>query len=154
MPPKQRVRLSRSTSALTRLAASRAAESSQEREARIDEDRIRHAASRAAETPNQTRNRVDNQRTRQAAARAAESSQQREARLDEDRARNAASIAATSCFKSSWKSCPKTDSQWRSAYKASSFQGSTLDIHRRWSISIQSRQQLRGLSSVWYRKNG
>jgi hypothetical protein len=51
MPPKKRASLGRSTSATRRMAACRAAETSEQKEARREEARTRHATARAAETP-------------------------------------------------------------------------------------------------------
>jgi hypothetical protein len=76
------------------MATARAAETSDERQVRLEEDRTRHAVSRAAETPEQTRIRLDDQCTRQAASRAVETPEQTRTRVDDQRSRQAASRAA------------------------------------------------------------
>jgi len=71
MPPQKRGFLGRSTSAARRMAASRAAETSEQKEARREEGRTRHATARAAETPEQGQARRENDRTRRSTSRAA-----------------------------------------------------------------------------------
>jgi len=94
MPVKKRASLGRSTSAARRMAATRAAEDSEDTRTRLDGQRARQAASRAAEGSEDTRTRLDGQRIRQAASRAAESPERRQGRREEDRASHVASRAA------------------------------------------------------------
>ena len=124
MPPKRRTSLGRTTSASRRMAATRAAESSEQTSSRLADQRIRQAASRATETqgqgqarrdedrtrrvvsraaknPEQTSSRVAGQRTRQAASRAVETQEEAQARREEDCARHAISRAAESTERTS-----------------------------------------------------
>ncbi|CAF4976546.1 unnamed protein product [Rotaria sp. Silwood1] len=78
------------------MAAVRAAETEEQRQARCEEDRTRNAVSRAAETAEQTSSRLAGQRTRQAASRTVETPEELRARRDQDRAWHAASRAAES----------------------------------------------------------
>ncbi|CAF1473532.1 unnamed protein product [Rotaria sordida] len=94
MPVKKRASLGRSTSAARRMAATRAAEDSEDTRIRLDGQRARQAASRAAEDSEDTRTRLDGQRARQAASIAAESPERRQGRREEDRARHAATRGA------------------------------------------------------------
>ncbi|CAF4785504.1 unnamed protein product, partial [Rotaria sp. Silwood2] len=93
MPRQRGTSLARSTAASRRMAAFRATETPEQRQARREEDRARHTTSRAVETPEQTQTRLADQRTRQAASRAAEAPEQGQARREEDRARHADSRA-------------------------------------------------------------
>jgi hypothetical protein len=94
MPPKRSTSLGRRTSASTRMAASRAAETAEQRQTRREEDRTRHGVTRAAETPEQEQVRRQQDRSRQADSRAAEAPEQGQARRQEDRSRHADSRAA------------------------------------------------------------
>ncbi|XP_071577140.1 uncharacterized protein [Temnothorax nylanderi] len=76
-----------------RNAESRASETTQQREARLEENRKRNAESRAVETTQQLEARLEENRKRNAESRAAETTQQLEARLEENRKRNAESRA-------------------------------------------------------------
>ena len=80
------------------MAASRAAETEEQGQARRDGARTRQVASRTAETPEETHIRLDEQRTRQAASRAVETPEQGEARRGTDRSRRSASRAARWTF--------------------------------------------------------
>jgi len=59
MPPKRRARLSRSTPTANRMASSRAAETPEERQTRLGDQRKRQSAARAAETLEQRQVRLD-----------------------------------------------------------------------------------------------
>ena len=72
MSHKKRSSLGRSTSASRRMVAFRAAETPEQTNTWLGDQRTRQAASRAADTPEQTSTRLGDQRTRQAASRAAE----------------------------------------------------------------------------------
>jgi uncharacterized membrane-anchored protein len=62
----------------------RAAETSQQRQARLEQNRTGNAESRAAETPQQRQARLEQNRTGNAESRAAETPQQRQARLEQN----------------------------------------------------------------------
>ncbi|CAF1448674.1 unnamed protein product [Rotaria sp. Silwood1] len=81
-----------------RQAASRAAESPERRQGRRVHDRARHAASRAAESPEQRQGRRKEDRARHAATRGAEDPIQRRTRSEDQRRRQAASRAAQWTF--------------------------------------------------------
>ncbi|XP_066939178.1 uncharacterized protein [Macrobrachium rosenbergii] len=66
MPPKKRHCIGAKTSGARRMAAYRAAETSDQRKARLEEQRARNAASRAAETLEQRKTRLENNRMRAA----------------------------------------------------------------------------------------
>ena len=78
----------------TRQGVLRAAETPEQRQIRLDDQRGRQAASRIAENPEHRRARLDDQCTRQVVSRTAENSKQRQTRLDNKRTRQAASRAA------------------------------------------------------------
>jgi hypothetical protein len=90
MPPKGRARISRSSSAANRMAVSRAAETSEQRQVRLDNDRARHEISRATETPEHRQVRLDNDRARHEILRATEMLEQRQTRLSDQRTKHAA----------------------------------------------------------------
>ena len=94
MTPKRRTRLSRSTSAANRMAAIRAAETSEGRQTQIDNQRTREAASRRVETSEERQIRIGIQLTRQTTSRAAETPDQIRARSEDQRTRQAALRAA------------------------------------------------------------
>ena len=93
MPPKKS-NIGRSTRHARQLSASRAAETSEERDARRETDRIRASTSRAAETSEERDARVENLRVRASTSRAAETSQQHDVRVADLRARASTSRAA------------------------------------------------------------
>ena len=93
MPPKKRSSIGRSSSASKRISISRANETTEQREARLDDSRVTAATSRRNETPEQKEARLDDLRARAATSRANETTEQREARLDDLRARAATSRA-------------------------------------------------------------
>jgi hypothetical protein len=96
MPKKTRSSsLGRKTPASRRMVASRAAETLEQTDSRLEEQRTRQATSRAVETPEQTFSRLEEQRTRQVTSRAAETPSQRQTRRNDDRTRHAA-VRATS----------------------------------------------------------
>ena len=98
MPVKKRASLGRSTSAARRMAATRAAEDSEDARTRLDGQRARQAASRAAESPERRQSRREDDRARHAASRAAENPIQRRTRSEDQRRRQAASRAAQWTF--------------------------------------------------------
>jgi hypothetical protein len=66
------------------MVASRAAETLEQTDSRLEEQRTRQATSRAVETPEQTFSRLEEQRTRQVTSRAAETPSQRQTRRNDD----------------------------------------------------------------------
>ncbi|GBO33182.1 hypothetical protein AVEN_64425-1 [Araneus ventricosus] len=63
----------------------RACEAPEQRDARVEQSRLRVPASRAIETPEVLRDRFEEDRHRMAASRANETAEQKEARVEEDR---------------------------------------------------------------------
>ena len=96
MPAKRRVRLSRSTSAASRMATSRAAETSEQRQSRMEQDRVRHLSARSEETSEQQQSRLEDDRVRHMSARRGETLAQRQVRLQEDRERHVTTRASES----------------------------------------------------------
>ncbi|RCN49935.1 hypothetical protein ANCCAN_03971 [Ancylostoma caninum] len=94
MPPKKRASLSRVDQKAKQMRESRAAETTEQRDARLQQNRLRMAESRAAETSEQRDTRLEENRLRMAESRAAETSEERDSRLDENRLRMAESRAA------------------------------------------------------------
>ncbi|GBN49412.1 hypothetical protein AVEN_258555-1 [Araneus ventricosus] len=62
-------------------------ETPEQREARVEQSRVKMSASRALETPEVRRDRLEEDRHRRAASRANETTEQREARVEENRVR-------------------------------------------------------------------
>jgi hypothetical protein len=89
MPLKKRIALGRVTSSAKKKAEYRASESIQQREARLEDQRIRQSQLRESETPQQARTRLQEQQIRQAQLRASETTQEVEARLEADQIRHA-----------------------------------------------------------------
>ncbi|RCN45089.1 hypothetical protein ANCCAN_08899 [Ancylostoma caninum] len=77
-----------------RTAESRAAETSLQRETRLEDNRLRIVESRAAETSDQRDSRLEGQRRRAAESRIVETPEQRETRLEDNRLRMEESRAA------------------------------------------------------------
>ena len=67
--------LGRSISAKDRTTISRATETAEERESRLEQDRTKHATLRQAESSEEWQNRIGQERARRAASRAAETPQ-------------------------------------------------------------------------------
>ena len=85
MPPKRRSSLGRSTSAARRMEALRGAETPEETQTRVGDQRARQAASRAVETSECKENRLHQNRARRAVSSAAERPQQRRSRSEDQR---------------------------------------------------------------------
>lgn len=86
MPPK-RQSIGRSTSRARQAKALRASETQEQREARVEADRLQTAQARASETQAQREARVEANRSQTAQARASETQEQREARRIAERSR-------------------------------------------------------------------
>ena len=91
MPPKRRSSLGRSTSAARRMEALRGAETPEETQTRVGDQRARQTASRAVETSEDKENRQDQNRARRAVSRASETPQLRRSRSEDQRQQQAVS---------------------------------------------------------------
>ncbi|EPB70224.1 hypothetical protein ANCCEY_10689 [Ancylostoma ceylanicum] len=94
MPPKKRDSPGRVDPRTKRVQDSRTSETPEEREARLEDNRIRNAESRAAETTERRNARLEQNRLRVAESSATETHEQRETRTEENRLRTADSRAA------------------------------------------------------------
>ncbi|GBL58862.1 hypothetical protein AVEN_91114-1 [Araneus ventricosus] len=87
MPPKKRQSIGEVHPKTRRTKVMRACETPEQRDARVEQSRLRMSASRAIETHEVRRDRLEEDRHRRAASRANETTEQREARVEENRVR-------------------------------------------------------------------
>ncbi|GBM85057.1 hypothetical protein AVEN_31204-1 [Araneus ventricosus] len=93
MPPKKRQSIGQVHPKTRRAKVMRACEAPEQRDARVEQRRLRMSAPRAIETPEVWRDRLEKDRLRMSAATAIETPEVRRDRLEEDRHRRAASRA-------------------------------------------------------------
>ncbi|GBM11127.1 hypothetical protein AVEN_243003-1 [Araneus ventricosus] len=87
MPPKKRQSIGQVHPKTRRAKVMRVCGIPEQRDARVEQSRLRMSASRAIETPEVRRYRLEEDRHRRAASRANETTEQREARVEENRVR-------------------------------------------------------------------
>ncbi|GBM00524.1 hypothetical protein AVEN_77338-1 [Araneus ventricosus] len=85
MPPKKRQSSGQVHPKTRRARVMRACETPEQRDARVEQSRLRMSASRSIETPEVRRDRLEEDLHRRAASRANETTEQREARVEENR---------------------------------------------------------------------
>ena len=140
MPPKKS-NIGRSTRHAQQVAASRAGETIEIRNARLETDRIRASTSRIAETPEERDSRIENLRVRASTSRAAETSQQHDVRVEDLRARASASRASAT---------PEERDTRREAERSRQTRSRTKSISRKQrSITIKTM----GPIPSWWRKS-
>ncbi|XP_067129653.1 uncharacterized protein [Centruroides vittatus] len=88
MPPK-RQSIGRSTSQARKKKALRASETDEQRESRLETNRVRTAQARSSQTNEQRESRLETDRVRTAQARSSQTNEQRESRLETNRVRTA-----------------------------------------------------------------
>ncbi|XP_036319030.1 stress response protein nst1-like [Rhagoletis pomonella] len=92
--PRKRIEIGRTTASARKHKAKRAAETQEQRKARLEAERVRTALVRSSETEEQRQERLEKARLRAAERRAYERTDQREKRLQSSRIRMALSRAA------------------------------------------------------------
>ncbi|XP_054290927.1 uncharacterized protein LOC129005912 [Macrosteles quadrilineatus] len=92
--PRKKSNIGRTTRKARQHAAIRAAETSEDRDARLEDQRVRASTSRAAETHEQRDARLEDQRVRASTSRAAETPEQRDERIEDLRVRASTSRSA------------------------------------------------------------